>query len=189
MFALPLLFPVFVTQFLFFFNLFFIAPVQSWEGDAMTIPTCCAMMLKTLGWNSSLSECYLFHCTLCVCDALFWQCLTIWCETICWSGIRRSVEMRRHCVEFFCESMFFCNELYVFLSFFFFFFKPILKSLALIFFFFLLWCKPARLTTSVARSKNGIIWICYMLWSSNFQGISKKYYSFQILKIREKVWV
>ena len=41
-----------------------------------------------------------------------------------------------------------------------------------------LWCAPARLTTLVARSKNGVIWICYMLWSSNFQGISRNYYSF-----------
>ena len=41
-----------------------------------------------------------------------------------------------------------------------------------------LWCEPARLTTLVARSKNGVIWICYMLWSSNFQGISRNYYSF-----------
>ena len=41
-----------------------------------------------------------------------------------------------------------------------------------------IWCKSARLTTLVARSKNGVIWICYMLWSSNFQGISRNYYSF-----------
>ena len=49
-----------------------------------------------------------------------------------------------------------------------------------------IWCEPARLTTLVARSKNGVIWICYMLWSSNFQGISRNYYSFEILKIRGK---
>ena len=27
------------------------------------------------------------------------------------------------------------------------------------------WCAPARLTTLVERRKNGVIWICYMLWS------------------------
>ena len=31
------------------------------------------------------------------------------------------------------------------------------------------WCKPARLTTLVARSKNGVIWICYMLWHQIFR--------------------
>ena len=42
----------------------------------------------------------------------------------------------------------------------------------------LVWCKPGRLTTLVAHSKNGVSWICYMLWSSNYQGISRNYYSF-----------
>ena len=47
-------------------------------------------------------------------------------------------------------------------------------------------CKPARLTTLFARSKNDVIWICYMLWSSNSQGISKNYHSFWIHKVKEK---
>ena len=51
------------------------------------------------------------------------------------------------------------------------------------------WCKPARPITLVARNKKSVIWTCYMLWSSNFQGISRNYYSFKILKIRGKVWV
>ena len=55
--------------------------------------------------------------------------------------------------------------------------------------FWFVWCKPARLTTLVARNKNGIIWICCVLWSSNFQGISRNYYSFWILKIKGKIRV
>ena len=66
------------------------------------------------------------------------------------------------------------------------FFFFLLKSLEFLHFAFPKKYGANQQDTLVACSKNGVIWICYMLWSSKFQGISRNYFLSEYLKLEEK---